>query len=570
MINRGRIDTTAVSLFPFLAVLICTMGVLIVLLVLAVKAADHPDGSQSDVLQRSAEKAIALEAALLDETLRIDGLLGLRPDLQHRLSQARDERGYLENEIRQLQNELRVMRQSNARSEQKISAHLSIKELDVEIKNVESQISELKTKTDALRTTRDNNQTRFSIVPYKGNSGTARRPIYIECTKQGLFIQPGAIQLTERDFTFPVLPGNPLDACLLAIRQYQRRNQLESDSGQAYPLLVIRPGGESYFALARRGMKSWDDEFGYELVESDKTLDFGAVDPALIAELNRVIDESLRKQERLVAVMESRGQVFQSPGINRERGDNGRPGQNSSSASADEGWVSGRSQSTGSDFNEAVFGNDQQDRSQGNRSDRDSGIAFDQSFIDQHFATSQFEKDGTKSKSPHSENLVSSSGGRGAEGELDSRMQSSSVAGDTLQLNIGQPPNPSASQSNATAQEPHRSHRGDQWALPASTANAIAYRRPIQVLCYPDRFVIEDGNNSNHNAITVSIDRSVDDSLEHFVHSIWSVIEHWGIAGPGGYWKPVLRINLKAGGEANYRRLAKLLSNSGLEMETSN
>ena len=31
----------SVSLFPFLAVLICTMGVLIVLLVIAVKAADQ-------------------------------------------------------------------------------------------------------------------------------------------------------------------------------------------------------------------------------------------------------------------------------------------------------------------------------------------------------------------------------------------------------------------------------------------------------------------------------------------------------------------------------------------------
>ena len=51
-------ENHSVSLFPFLAVLICTFGVLIVLLVLVVKAADHrAEASKKEVQDRNtAEK----------------------------------------------------------------------------------------------------------------------------------------------------------------------------------------------------------------------------------------------------------------------------------------------------------------------------------------------------------------------------------------------------------------------------------------------------------------------------------------------------------------------------------
>ena len=61
---RKRRTPPGVSLFPFLAVLICTLGVLIVMLVIAVKAADSSASNST----AEAEEAIAAERArLLDD-----------------------------------------------------------------------------------------------------------------------------------------------------------------------------------------------------------------------------------------------------------------------------------------------------------------------------------------------------------------------------------------------------------------------------------------------------------------------------------------------------------------------
>jgi uncharacterized protein YlxW (UPF0749 family) len=66
--RRKKRSQLSVSLFPFLAVLICTLGVLIVMLVMAVKSAD--DQANKVQSEDDAEKQALLEQVEESLTLR--------------------------------------------------------------------------------------------------------------------------------------------------------------------------------------------------------------------------------------------------------------------------------------------------------------------------------------------------------------------------------------------------------------------------------------------------------------------------------------------------------------------
>ena len=101
--RRRTRETLGVSLFPFLAVLICTLGVLIVLLVLAVKSADVDAANAKAELQEEQQRELdELNFQYQARLLQIEGLSQVRPDAVNRVSEIRSHRGHLEEEIRKL------------------------------------------------------------------------------------------------------------------------------------------------------------------------------------------------------------------------------------------------------------------------------------------------------------------------------------------------------------------------------------------------------------------------------------------------------------------------------------
>ena len=94
--RRNNRNQPSVSLFPFLAVLICTLGVLIVMLVLAVKSAEVA----KEVEQTSHDEAVAdkIEEAkqrLALEQFRSESIHSIRADVVKRLADSRKNRSYL-------------------------------------------------------------------------------------------------------------------------------------------------------------------------------------------------------------------------------------------------------------------------------------------------------------------------------------------------------------------------------------------------------------------------------------------------------------------------------------------
>ena len=143
---------------------------------------------------------------------------------------------------------------------------------------------------------------RFSIVPYDGRTGTVRRPIYIECTETGLTFASEGITVTPGQLDgFPSL-HNPLRAGAEALIDYWSlaalRGDTGSNAGAPYVLLVVRPGGTVAYYVARRMLEALGDRFGYELVPEDLELQWPESDDGAVAACQAAIDAVLLSRNR--------------------------------------------------------------------------------------------------------------------------------------------------------------------------------------------------------------------------------------------------------------------------------
>ena len=515
--RRKKRNPLSVSLFPFLAVLICTFGVLIVMLVMAVKSAD--DQATMAQSENDAEK-LARIAELQDELglreLQIQGMESVRPDAVERLNQSRANRSYLEDEIRKLNREYkRVGEQllaldSQAKPDASQLEQFSQVEADQSLRALKQNIVDAKSELAKKReSAAQAGPSTYVIVPHKGGGGTFRRPIYIECTRDAITLQPSGIRFSKDEFVLPLDPGNMLDSALLANREYWQRYDLAGDQGSPYPLIIVRPGGAETFVIARRAMKSWDDEFGYELVESDKQLDFGTSDSQLNAEMNDAITEARRRQRAkmvLLAANQKRAARFASQ--------TSRPGLTASGRSG--GFVSSAGEG-----------------GTGPRSSEESLYQSQHSEPDQ----GQFEGDPDSSSARDTNSKTKN----GVGGDLD--MQ-----------------NPN--QDLSLAQQ-----RGANWALPTKTAGATGYVRPIRLFCGPDFLEIKSAGG---RAKRIPISKGTQSAIDPLVEQIWQQIDSWGISGANSFWKPQLRVTILPGGTTRFQELKGLLHQSGLSVEEFN
>lgn len=319
MSRRAQKESVGVALFPFLAVLICTMGSLIVLLVLMVQdARDDVDRSLSqgelspkqiakEPAGPTAEELQKAQEAADDARWRAEMLAQQREEKVEALAKMRLQLSHLEEHIRRLQKDAQAL----VDRVNEIDEGKKLK--DDEVKQTQEQLAELKKKIEEKKKELEEQKKNaskeqwYALIPYDGPNGTRRRPFYIECVEEGIIIQPEGLLLTPADFNGPLGPGNPLDAALRAKREYVQQAANEQ-GGEPYPLLVVRPSGVLSYSAARAAMKAWDEEFGYELISDEKMLDFGPRDPELDKMLAQTVTVARKRQAMLAAAMPRRYQ----------------------------------------------------------------------------------------------------------------------------------------------------------------------------------------------------------------------------------------------------------------------
>jgi len=278
-----------ISLFPFLAVLLCTMGALLVLLVLFSRSAQ--EGREAAAVQAAAD--LQLEAESL--RWRLDQLEGMKARTLEELGKSRIQLATIEDNARDLADEFEKV-------EREIEALHAGGQPDVDheekIAQLQQRLAEARGELEAAEARAAERPPAYAVVPYQGSNGTHRRPLYIECAVDGVFLQPEGIRLRPSDFEGPPGPGNPLASALRAAREHlaERRLTTAEPDAQPYPLLLVRPSGVMAYYAAREAIASWGSDFGYQLVDEDWELAFPPRDAAL-AEVERLaIDEARRSR----------------------------------------------------------------------------------------------------------------------------------------------------------------------------------------------------------------------------------------------------------------------------------
>ncbi len=304
MSRTRKRDNYSPSLFPFLAVLLCTMGALVLLLMLIVSQA------QASAKQVAVDKRERIEEA--ESQLEVVRNAFEKQLEQRRLDLERKRLAlqHLEKHIQELLTELETIGQTAALLDEKLATDATAEaEKQRKISELESQLTkatkDLKQKLDKP----DGDKPIFAIIPYQGANGTHRRPIYLECVENGVLIQPEGILIGLADLRPPYGPGNPLDAALRTVRsRFSPTNGALTST--AYPLLIVRPSGIRSYAMARQAMSGWDDQFGYELIDEELQLAFPESQAGLSAEIEKALALARERQAALVMAMPQKYRQF--------------------------------------------------------------------------------------------------------------------------------------------------------------------------------------------------------------------------------------------------------------------
>jgi hypothetical protein len=299
--RRGN-GAPSISLFPFLAVLICTMGALVPLLFAITRQARLQAAQAASA--RIAKRKVEIQTQHETVRWRIEQLKTSRKKTQEQVADARLELGHLEDHARRLREKAAVLQKTVGELDQLGSEDDrqyaqqadTLAKLNAQIETARREVTDVRAQA-AVR------NKSYAIIPFDGLNQTHRRPIYLECRRDAVVLQPEGIELPETDFEGPLGPGNPLASAIRAVREYLLANHgfdPERD-GEPYPLLLVRPDGIAAYYAARAAMKSWATEFGYELIDADWKLAFEPPDPQLARVLQEVLLAARARQQRLIA-----------------------------------------------------------------------------------------------------------------------------------------------------------------------------------------------------------------------------------------------------------------------------
>ena len=363
MSRRSRAESEeAFSLFPFLAVLLCTMGTLALVFVLIAQKTSSDEQTQAaesvveefdadaglgDVSEYgsiigASELAAAMNGGLekdaedqensaYEEALVKTGAATLEEVLDEKesvewfmneLDEIRSHSDELFEEERQrLANAeagIAKLREEADLAQRRYDALMNEGEDDEDADELRKQIAaldqaleELQEEAAELRDQNANAKKSYAIVPYQGKKGTFRRPIYVECNDSGVFIKPENVRFDERDFLLAQYPGNPFDTALRAASQRilttGGQKTITGEAIEPYPLVIVRPSGSRYFYSAIAALASWGELYGYEFVEEDQELEYPAPDPVLAkVAADQANDARARMQAQLAAALSIR------------------------------------------------------------------------------------------------------------------------------------------------------------------------------------------------------------------------------------------------------------------------
>ena len=669
---RRKREQLAPSLFPFLAVLLCTMGALVLLLMLIVSDAQVTAQEVVQVAEQRKEELQSLaDAKLRAQQKQLD-------NQRFELEQKRLMLQHFEEHIEELTAELTELfeaiqlAQTTAKTEQEKQEQLE------KLSELEKQLAEAKEKLAQQLEKPDGDKPVFAVIPYEGPNGTHRRPIYLECRADGLLVQPEGILLTLENLQPPYGPGNPLDAALRTIR-----NEYKPKSGAitrtAYPLLLVRPSGVRTYALARAALSSWDDQFGYELIDDDLDLVFPEGVPGLKEKLASTIELARQRQSALARAMPAQYQPLQGgaggtggasggapysslAGSRGSASEGAREGNGTQSGFPGDGFFGSSGNERGSGGSTGLsLGNTADQRSQGSGSLSEDLLAAGQSSVlaeaspstgagsffgdpsssladlnlgagkqggngsgqsgtgesesgssgrgeSSQTAGSESGRTGESGQPPSLESFVaqgsgasggaasaaarnnaagnspsqrsnSGNSGQAGSGSAAASMMGQSMSGSSPGFSTSNPDqDPAAAPQLSLSVEydkskqaaPVSARRGRNWAWRDGPRTQTPVVRKVHLHCFVDSWVLLPDNGDVNLALTIPFKGTPEQRAVVLAKAIIDRVDSWGLALAGGYWKPVLIVDVAPQAAWRFDQLKRLMEGSGLEVKLRN
>lgn len=349
MSRRAKSSENAVSLFPFLAVLICAMGALILLLLVTTRRIRHQQTQKAAAVVNPVEQAASLpdkpppdantpspvpapeHSEYLDAPLTPLFALEPLPVLQDpnkewrtRLQQLQSEQTKLAAAIAERESAIERIRtaaaaragkladldqeQSAVDEESRTLARILERLHEQEI-DADERAAFLRREIEVAREKIANADSKFAIVPYDGRLGTVRRPIILECTRDSITFVSEGVTLTASDLDGFTPQSNPLAVCVRALTKYWARRDgkdIASEfDGEPYVLLVVRPQGTIAYYTARKLLGPSLDTFGYELVRDDQEFVWPESDPAATQICRAIVERMLSDRDAFLASVPS-------------------------------------------------------------------------------------------------------------------------------------------------------------------------------------------------------------------------------------------------------------------------
>ncbi|PQO28226.1 TMF family protein [Blastopirellula marina] len=550
--RRPTRQSVEISLFPFLAVLICTMGALIVLFVVMVLQA-RTDAVAVELPPLSvpapAEPEPPIETPApepqVDYSEQMAELQALREKRLAQLQENRMQLSGLEDHSHRLTEQIKKLRADIAVLEgETTNVTGSADDFETQKENLQKQIAEAEAELAKVREEAEKRKPAYALVPYEGRSGTRRQPIYIECTADRVIIQPEGIGLTGNDFQPPLGPGNPLAAALRTIREY-RQGQGVENQGSPYPLLVVRPDGAESYAAARDALDGWDDEFGYELVDEETELAYPPADRFLAKRLVETVELARRRKFAIMmAAPKKYGRIEDQYLVATRNGGFQAVGGGKDESFLENRFIHGNGKGA---FGEKLGGSGL----------NGGGEAFNPPDGSNMQPGSQAGQQGFyPPNAPAAAQNINSNGQQGSPYERQG------TASDAAQNG-----NAGTSGNRASMAQPIAAKRGGNWALPNATPRSTAIMRPVHLVCSGEQMTLVQERGVLGPAETVPVDGDMEAAADKLVRLIHTRIDSWGIAGRNFYWKPTLEVTVEPGGDAVFRQLETLFYGSGIEVK---
>ena len=339
MSRKQRPNTAGVSLFPFLDVLVCTMGSLILLLLVAtsrIRAAAVDRAKQAAIQERMKSEKLPPsepEPVVLAAELEVDPT----PEWQTRVEQLSDERDLLRKQLTESKRQLAATQSAVMRTKVKAaSAQDRLKELreqqdakaserrrlQAAIDSLQSDLTDAEARLTKAVERQQTAKSKFAFLPFDGRTGTTKRPILIECTQDQIRFLPEDVRLTPAELNGFTTGFNPL---LIASRElvhywkaYERVHSADADptkdsdsfetdlaalndkEREPYVLLLIRPNGAVAFHIAKMFLSQLKVPHGYELITDDMEIDAEQPDPEAKKICQAAVTQVLSERDKLL------------------------------------------------------------------------------------------------------------------------------------------------------------------------------------------------------------------------------------------------------------------------------